>query len=115
MSSTRDLAIARSSVITLAPVRASHGAPASASEATSLAAEVGRQTADIAAVMFRFPVRQNVRAMFEAEIQDEVADLFSDDAELDPAECEQCRLVAWLAFDRRLALHARNQDRGGRA
>lgn len=82
--------------------------------AAALAGSIGRETADLAAILFALPLRPYVRAMFEAEIQDEVAAIFGD-ADLDPAEAENCRLVAWLAFDRRLALHARSQKMGGRA
>jgi hypothetical protein len=90
-------------------------APASQGDTPSaIAAAIGRETADLTAILFRLLLRPHVRAMYEAEIQDEVAAIFGD-ADLDPAEAENCRLVAWLAFDRRLALHACNHRMGGRA
>lgn len=78
-------------------------------------AEIGRTTADVLAIMFKLPVRPSIVAMFEAEMREEVGAAINATTHATEQERHHLTQIAWVAFDRRLAIHQRSAHYGGRA
>ena len=78
-------------------------------------ASIGRTAADCAALLFRLPMPANAYAICEDQIRRHVAgELVAVDGLMD-TERAALENVAWLAFDRRLALHTRTLPYAGSA
>lgn len=79
-------------------------------------AEIGRTTADVLAVLSTtLPAKPHVIASFEAEMREEVGTAIDATCYATDDERNHLIQVAWLAFDRRLAVHVRAAPFAGRA
>ncbi|ALN75822.1 hypothetical protein [Aureimonas sp. AU20] len=78
-------------------------------------AEIGRTTADVLAVLFKLPAKPSTLALFEAEMREEVGAAIDAITRATDEKRSYLIQVAWVAFDRRLALHRRALPYGGSA
>jgi hypothetical protein len=78
-------------------------------------ADIGRTTADVLAIMFVLPAKPVILAMFEADMREEVGAAIDAAFHATDEERQHFGQIAWVAFDRRLALHTRALPYGGTA
>lgn len=89
--------------------------PLSSQALADWCADIGRTTADVLAVLSKLPAKASVIAAFEAEMRDEVGAAIDAVSHATDEERSHLVQVAWVAFDRRLAIHQRSAPYGGRA
>lgn len=79
-------------------------------------AEIGRTTADVLAVLSKtLPPKTSIMGKFEAEMREEVGAAIDATTHATDEERNHLTQIAWVAFDRRLALHAQASPYAGRA